>query len=106
MGYMPHIGKNLDKHYVGEAVDVTYNLKRCIHAEQCIHHLASVFKKDAHPWIDANGASTQEIMSVVSLCPSGALHAELKDGTPAEEPPKRNTILPWKDGPLQFTGKL
>jgi CDGSH-type Zn-finger protein len=65
-----------------------------------------VFKKDTHPWIDADGAAGEEITSVVSMCPSGALHAKLKDGTSAEEPPKRNRLLLWKDGPLQFMGRL
>jgi CDGSH-type Zn-finger protein/uncharacterized Fe-S cluster protein YjdI len=98
--------RNMDRHYVGDAVDITYNFKRCIHAEQCIHHLESVFKKDGHPWIDSKGASAREVMQVVSLCPSGALHATPKDGTPPEEPANRNTISLWKDGPLQFAGRL
>jgi CDGSH-type Zn-finger protein/uncharacterized Fe-S cluster protein YjdI len=103
---MPYTGKNMDRRYVGDAVDITYNIKRCIHAEQCIHHLETVFKKDARPWIDVKGASAQEVMNVVLLCPSGALHAEPKDGTPPEEVAKRNTISLWKDGPLQFAGRL
>src|SRR5947207_15244065 len=97
---LPYTGKNMDKHYAGDAIDIIYNPRRCIHAEQCIHHLESVFKKNVRPWIDINGASTTEIMGVIALCPSGALHAIPKDGTPAEEPSKENVISLWKDGLL------
>src|SRR5438046_5870517 len=103
---MPETVTSLDKRYTGDAVDITYNIRRCIHAEQCIHRLASVFKKTARPWIDANGAATKEIISVVAQCPSGALHALPKDGTPPEAPPERNVILLWKDGPLEVHGNL
>jgi len=103
---MPYAGKNMGKRYISDAVDITYNLRRCIHAEQCIHHLESVFKKNTRPWIDINGASTTEIMGVIALCPSGALHAIPKDGTASEEPSRENVISLWEDGPLQFEGKL
>ena len=103
---MAYSGRNEDKRYAGETVDIAYNPKRCIHAEQCVHRLASVFKKDARPWIDANGAPAKDIISVVSLCPSGALHAQPKNGAVPEEPAQRNAVLLWKDGPLQCVGNL
>src|SRR5579885_1292832 len=103
---MPYTGKNMDRRYVGEAVDITYNIRRCIHAEQCIHHLEAVFNKDARPWINVKDTPAQEIMAVVAMCPSGALHAEPKDGTPAEAPAERNTITLNVKGPLQVAGSL
>src|SRR3979411_1873970 len=103
---MAYTGKDMDKRYIGESADITYSLKRCIHAEQCINHLDSVFRKNARPWIDAKGAPAQEIMAFVGLCPSGALHAEPKAGTAPEATPERNQILLWKDGPLQLRGNL
>ena len=96
----------MEKRYIGEAVDITYDSRRCIHAEECIHHLESVFKKNVRPWINADGAPMQEIMGVIVQCPSGALHAEPKNGIPAEEAPQRNIVSLWKDGPLQFIGNL
>src|SRR5215470_8139400 len=103
---MLYTGKNMDRRYAGDAVDITYNLRRCIHAEQCIHHLESVFRKDARPWINSAGASTPDVMSAVVLCPSGALHAEPKDDTPPEALPEHNLLSLWKNGPLQFSGDL
>lgn len=95
-----------DRRYTGTNGDITYNLKRCIHAEHCIHGLAQVFDKNARPWINADGASADEIAAAVIDCPSGALHYWRKDGGAVESIPEKNTIILWRDGPLQFTGDL
>ena len=34
-----YTGKANDRRYKGEQIDITYNVKRCIHAELCVHHL-------------------------------------------------------------------
>ena len=34
-----------DRRYEGEQVDVTYSLKRCIHAAECVSRLHEVFDK-------------------------------------------------------------
>ncbi len=95
-----------DRRYTGTDVDITYNLKRCIHAEHCVHELAQVFDRNARPWINADGASADEIATTVRDCPSGALHYWRKDGGAAEPIPEKNTVIVWRDGPLQFTGDL
>jgi CDGSH-type Zn-finger protein/uncharacterized Fe-S cluster protein YjdI len=101
-----YTGRAQDRRYQGEAVDITYNLKRCIHAESCIHNLSAVFDSKRRPWIDANGAAADEVTRVVATCPSGALHTERKDGGVGEAPPARNTIRLWQHGPVQFHGDL
>ena len=40
-----------DRRYSSEAVDVTYNLKRCIHAAECVIRLNEVFDIQKRPWI-------------------------------------------------------
>jgi CDGSH-type Zn-finger protein/uncharacterized Fe-S cluster protein YjdI len=99
-------GKTDDRRYTGEQADITYNLKRCIHAQQCIHRLSTVFDNKRRPWIDANQASADAIVEVVMTCPSGALHVTRKDGGAEEIAPTQNTITLWKDGPLQLQGDL
>lgn len=101
-----YTGKNRDKRYRGEEVDVLYSLKRCIHAQECVNRLATVFDHHKRPWIDASGDSVESITSVVLRCPSGALHAEHKDGTDVEALPGKNTIILWSDGPVQIHGDL
>ena len=45
----------------------------CWHAAECVSHLPKVFNAKKRPWVDVLGASTDEIIRVVEMCPSGAL---------------------------------
>lgn len=99
-------GKVDDRRYAGDDVDITYSLKRCIHAKECVNHLSSVFDVDKRPWINADGASAEKVATVIEMCPSGALHYERKDGGSDEAIPNTNRIILWHDGPLQVVGNL
>lgn len=99
-------GKSDDRRYKGEDADITYSLKRCIHAEQCVRRLSSVFDSNRRPWIDANGAPADAVLDVVRHCPSGALHVDRHDDGPIEPTPAANDVLLWEDGPIQVTGDL
>lgn len=99
-------GREQDRRYKGETVDITYSLKRCIHAEKCIHHLSEVFDSKKRPWINANGSHADEVARVLPLCPSGALHYERKDGGIAEDIPTLNRIIVHEDSYLQVIGDL
>lgn len=99
-------GKVDDRRYAGDDVDITYSLKRCIHARECVNHLSSVFDVDKRPWINADGASAEKVATVIEMCPSGALHYERKDGGSDEAIPDTNRIILWHDGPLQIVGDL
>lgn len=101
-----YTGKNMDRRYSGENVDITYNAKRCIHAEECIHRLGEVFDKNRRPWILADATTSDRVAEVVTLCPSGALHYESKDGSAAEIIPQANAVTLWHNGPLQLSGQL
>ncbi|MBZ0303695.1 MAG: CDGSH iron-sulfur domain-containing protein [Anaerolineae bacterium] len=95
-----------DRRYTGEAVDITYDVKRCIHAEHCINHLPAVFDKDRRPWILADAAAADHVAAVAELCPSGALHYERKDGGQQETAPAQNVIRLRHNGPLEIRGDL
>lgn len=101
-----YAGKANDRRYEGEDIDITYNLKRCIHAEECVHRLSSVWDVQKRPWINPDGASGEEIAAVIYMCPSGALHYDRKDGGTIESVPDENQIILWEDGPLQVRGDL
>ncbi len=94
-----------DRRYTGDEVDITYSLKRCIHAERCIHHLSSVFDNQKRPWINARGAPVEAIVSVIEMCPSGALHYDRRDGI-TEKPPEKNVVMVKHNGPLEIRGDL
>jgi CDGSH-type Zn-finger protein/uncharacterized Fe-S cluster protein YjdI len=101
-----YTGKAQDRRYKGTDVDITYSLKRCIHAAECVNHLRSVWDKDKRPWINPDGAPVAEVAAVIELCPSGALHYERKDGGAAETAPSENRIILWRNGPIQIEGDL
>jgi CDGSH-type Zn-finger protein/uncharacterized Fe-S cluster protein YjdI len=101
-----YTGKAMDRRYSGQHVDITYNVKRCIHAEECIHRLSAVFDAKRRPWILIEGTSAEQVALTVQHCPSGALHYEPKDGTPSETTPNVNAVVAWHNGPLQISGDL
>ena len=92
--------------YESDAIIVTYDPKRCIHAEECIHGLPGVFEKDRRPWIDPTQGQADAIAAVVTRCPAGALSFERKDGGPAESAPSQNTAVLAQDGPLYAAGRI
>lgn len=99
-------GKPDDRVYGGNDADITYNVKRCIHAKYCVTRLAEVFDTDKRPWIQANHASADRVAETVSQCPSGALHYTRKDDGAQESPADMNCIILRKDGYLQLVGNL
>ncbi|MGC2431648.1 MAG: (4Fe-4S)-binding protein, partial [Nitrososphaeraceae archaeon] len=55
---------------------------------ECVKDLHSVFK----PWIDSNGAETEQIINTVQKCPSGALSFSI-DGVEYRNPSKQRNPM-------------
>jgi CDGSH-type Zn-finger protein len=68
-----HADKDKRVTYTGLEITVHDNRSICAHAGYCTKELPSVFRMKQEPWIDPDGAKTQEILSVIHQCPSGAL---------------------------------
>lgn len=92
--------------YEGSEIKVTFDLARCIHAEECVHGLPNVFDRDRRPWIDPSQAGAEEIAEVVLRCPTGALKYERLDGGAPESPPEKNRVSLDPDGPLYLEGEI
>ncbi len=92
--------------YRGESIHVTYDIRRCIHAEECVRRLGEVFDTKKRPWIQPDQATPDQVADTISHCPTGALHYERLDGGPAEEVPAVNTIMLEEDGPVYLSGDL
>lgn len=98
------------KEYSNGEVTILWNSSKCIHSEKCVNGLPGVFNINSSPWINPNGASSEEIIQQVSKCPSGAL--SIKKVEP--EKPKENTnknlhkaiITPTKNGPYEVQGNF
>ena len=58
---------------VKKEVTIVWKSSLCQHSGNCVTGLPSVFNGKVSPWINANGATTEEIINQVNKCPSGAL---------------------------------
>ena len=92
------------RHYADDAIEITYDPHRCIHAAECIRGLPAVFDNGRRPWIIPSEATAEEIVRVIPRCPSGALHFERRDGGPNEAPELPTKIVPTSGGPLYVRG--
>ena len=57
--------------FEGDKVVVHDNRGLCAHAGRCT--LETVFRPSKEPFVDANGASADQIIETIKQCPSGAL---------------------------------
>ena len=103
---MTYTGRDQDRVYTGENADVSFSLRRCIHAEACIKGLPKVFDKDKRPWIQVGDTPADALVDLVGRFPSGALHVNRRDGGAAEATPSANRITLWPNGPIQVRGDL
>ena len=97
------------KRYSNGEVTIVWKPRLCIHSGNCVRGLPSVFDTSARPWIDADGASTKEIIAQVKRCPSGALSYELENEDYEEEEPadeESRLVEVSKNGPLMVHGDL
>ena len=85
--------------YEGDEVTVTWDQKRCIHAQACVDGLPSVFDPERRPWIEPDEADPDAVEAVVPRCPTGALHLTRNDEDP-EQTPHENQISIAPNGPL------
>ncbi|OQO64478.1 (4Fe-4S)-binding protein [Enterococcus faecium] len=65
--------------YTGKSLDVYYNKDVCIHSGNCVRGNSKVFEVNRRPWILLDDGVTEEVMSVIHTCPSGALKYIKKD---------------------------
>lgn len=92
--------------YSSDDIDVTWSLKRCIHAAECVQGAPAVFDVNKRPWIQPDHADADTLAAVIERCPTGALHYTRKDGGPGEPTPDANHITIDADGPLYVKGDL
>jgi CDGSH-type Zn-finger protein/uncharacterized Fe-S cluster protein YjdI len=94
------------RRYTGQALDITYDTRRCIHAAECVRGLPAVFDTARRPWILPDAASAEQVAAVVARCPSGALHTIRHDDGPEEEAPALPAVRVTPDGPLHVHGRV
>ena len=92
--------------YPGVDVTVKFDLKRCIHAAECVNGAPAVFDIKRKPWIDPDQGEAEQLVEVIHRCPSGALTYVRHDGGAEEPTPSRNTVDVVENGPLYLRGDI
>lgn len=65
--------KKIRKEYKNEEITIIWQPHMCTHFKKCWKGLISVFDPRRKPWIQIEGASTNEIINQLNNCPSKAL---------------------------------
>jgi uncharacterized Fe-S cluster protein YjdI len=63
----------ITKTYTNGEVTIVWRSGLCQHSAVCFRGLPKVFDPRKRPWVNPQGASTEEIVTQVRKCPSGAL---------------------------------
>ena len=61
------------KEYTNGEITIVWKQHLCEHSGNCVRGLPDVFRPKVKPWIEARGGSSEEIISQIKECPSGAL---------------------------------
>jgi uncharacterized Fe-S cluster protein YjdI len=93
--------KPFNQSYSNKEITVFFKPRLCIHAAVCIRELPKVFNLNRDPWVDVNGASTDEIIGCVERCPTGALYYErISEDKPSSSKVNETLVTLMKNGPL------
>jgi uncharacterized Fe-S cluster protein YjdI len=95
-----------DRKYTNGEITVFWQPRKCIHATTCYRELIDVFNPRKRPWVNMEGAPTEEIIRVVKLCPTEALTFSYNSDIQPEvqQPEELPEVRVMEDGPLVLKG--
>jgi len=97
--------RNRRVNFVGMHITIHDNRGICAHAGICTDRLKSVFRMRQEPWIDPNGASTEEIIATIKECPSGALSYSI-EAVEHRDHAREPMVTITNDGPYAIAGGI
>jgi CDGSH-type Zn-finger protein len=100
-------GRQPDKvdDYVSSGITIHDNRGVCSHVGYCTDNLPSVYRMKREPWIDPEGASIADNISLIKTCPSGALSYSV-GGVKHDSVNRKPGISLRKDGPYHIVGGI
>src|SRR5690625_7393749 len=72
--FTPHLMESKIHTYESDEITVTYDIKRCIHAAECVRGLPMVFKPELRRWIQPENSTGERIADVIERCPPQKKH--------------------------------
>ena len=99
------IGAMAARTYRTEDIEIEWYPERCVHAARCIANAPEVFDPQRRPWIIPEAGTTEQIITAIEACPTGALRYRRSDGV-AEETTDPAQVFPVPNGPLVVRGEL
>ncbi|WP_223032901.1 (4Fe-4S)-binding protein [Hanstruepera marina] len=94
------------KEYTNGETTIVWEAEKCIHSGICVRGLPKVFQPKDRPWIKIDAASTDDLVSQVKQCPSGALSYYMNDETDKTSESLETKIEVLENGPLLVYGTL
>ncbi|WP_250433024.1 (4Fe-4S)-binding protein [Hanstruepera flava] len=94
------------KEYTNGETTIVWEAEKCIHSGICVRGLPKVFQPKDRPWIKIDAASTDDLVSQVKQCPSGALSYYMNDETDRTSESLETKIEVLENGPLLVYGTL
>ena len=98
--------KEIIKKYSNEELTIFWKPEKCIHTAVCVEKLPEVYNPKAKPWINIKNATTEELKSQITGCPSGALSYYMNDEENKESASVETKIEVLSNGPLLIYGTL
>ncbi len=100
--------------YKNKDITVFWRPSECIHATYCYRELLKVFNPSKRPWINMNGAPTEDIIRIVEKCPTEALTYKWNKDIEKEQnvtgdhqdTEQKTEVKVLKDGPLIIKGNF
>lgn len=105
-----------NRDYSNKDITVHWRPAKCVHATICYVRLREVFDPSRRPWINMEGAGTDEIIDIVNQCPTDALTftrlnapkkdkpIDKKETEQLENVDPKTKIQILKDGPALISG--
>jgi len=65
--------------YTNGKLTIVWKPVACIHSGNCVHALPQVYKPEERRWVKIENATTEELITQINTCPSGALSYYMND---------------------------
>jgi uncharacterized Fe-S cluster protein YjdI len=98
--------KDITKKYSNEDITIVWKPKVCIHSAICFKGLPKAFNPKQKPWVTMENATTEEIISQIDKCPSGALSYYHNTNVELEEETIKAQLEIMTNGPLLVYGTI